>query len=84
MTMKIFVLTSGWVLIGRTVSVSDNGQTIEDGSCIRAWGTSHGLGELALNGKTERTTLDYFGRGYINNAALLYTIDCDESKWPKK
>lgn len=82
--MKIFVLLSGWVLVGRSSSLTATGQTITNGYCVRKWGTTNGLGEIALNGPTKDTVLDYFGSGSINNAALLYTIECDESKWPKK
>ena len=79
--LKIAVLERGFVYIGRAAI---DGATISltDARCIRRWGTTRGLGQLALEGKQENTKLDSAGHIVAPLSALIHTIDCDESKWP--
>jgi len=49
-----------------------------DASCIRLWGTTAGLGELALKGPTKETQLDFCGTVVFDNPeAVLFTIPCE-------
>ena len=72
---QIIVIASGWVVIGDTSPV-EGGILIEDASVIRAWGTTKGIGEIALNGPTKSTVLDYAGRIHVLNHAFIMRIDC--------
>lgn len=55
--MKIVVLQRGWVVVG-DVSRMGTQLIIENAAVIRRWGTTQGLGELAMNGPTSETVLD--------------------------
>ena len=72
---QIVVAQSGWVFIGETQQLADV-MRITDASVIRVWGTSNGLGEIAINGPTKHTTLDYAGIVEIKTHAVLFTVDC--------
>lgn len=54
---RIVVLQRGWVAVGRLFKHGNN-CILENASVIRRWGTTKGLGEIALNGPTEKTVLD--------------------------
>jgi len=75
---KIVVLTSGWVFIG-VWHAAEGTKTafLTDASNVRAWGTTAGLGELALKGPTDKTVLDPCGIVVFDNpAAVLFTHPC--------
>lgn len=78
--VKICVLQRGWVVVGR---VSQTGSTvkIDDGSVIRRWGTTRGLGEIANGGPTAETVLDPVPRVTVHELGVVAMIDCDASKW---
>lgn len=77
---KICVLDRGWVLVGDLKKDEDE-YTLENAFVIRRWGTSEGLGELALNGPLKDTKLDKTPLVMFNKEHLIMTISCDESKW---
>jgi hypothetical protein len=54
----IVVLDKGFVYVGRLKSYDSEYYVLEEGSNIRIWGTTNGLGELVLKGKTSNTKLD--------------------------
>ena len=72
---KIVVITSGWVVIGDVVEHDDR-LTINDASVIRVWGTTAGLGEIALNGPTTSTILDPAGVVEVYTHAVIMQIPC--------
>ena len=72
---QIVVIASGWVVIGDTSPV-EGGILIEEASVIRTWGTTKGLGEIALNGPTKGTILDYAGSIHVLDHAIIMRIDC--------
>lgn len=74
----IVVLQAGFVFIGEWHPATDTKPAhILDVACVRKWGTTAGLGEIALNGPTEETVLDPCGTVILDNpAALLFTIPC--------
>lgn len=79
--MKIVILQRGWVMIGK---LERNGSEckLHDASVIRIWGTTKGLGEIAMNGPTSKTVLDKCG-GLVefDYLTVIAAISVDESKW---
>ena len=78
--MKICVLDRGWVMVGQLEKDGDDYLLI-NGSVIRSWGTSGGLGELAMKGPLQETKLDKVPLVRFNKSQLIFTISCEESKW---
>jgi len=78
--MKIAILQRGWVIVGRLHSEGDY-LVLEDASVIRSWGTTKGIGEIALNGPTGKTKLDPCGTVRFRKGVEVGLIDCVESKW---
>lgn len=78
--IKIVILQRGWVFIGR---YSQEGEqcSLENAYVIRRWGTTKGLGELALNGKQSGTTLDKAGHIEFHQLTVVATVDCKEELW---
>lgn len=72
---RIYVIKERWVLIGE---YSQKGKviTLEDASVIRVWGTTRGLGQIALDGPTPETKLDPCGKTTFTEDAVLFSIDC--------
>lgn len=79
--MKIVILQRGWVMIGR-LERDGSECKLHQASVIRNWGTTKGLGELAIEGKKRDTKLDKCG-GVVefDYLTVVATIAVDESKW---
>jgi hypothetical protein len=77
---KIAILQRGWVMVG---SFSRDGAQcrLDNARVIRTWGTTNGLGGLALNGPTTKTILDPAGVVTFHELTLVALIDCDDTKW---
>lgn len=77
---KIYVLQNRWVLLGDQVPPAAGEPQTEvkliNASVIRLWGTTRGLGEIALNGPTPQTQLDPCGEVDIPLAVVLFSIRC--------
>ena len=78
--IKIVVLQRGWVMIGR-YSMEGDIVTLENAHVIRIWGTTKGLGELALDGKQSSTKLDKAGHVEFHILTVVATINCVDTKW---
>lgn len=79
-TLRIAVLDRGFVYVG--LCALDAGVlTITDARCIRRWGTTAGLGQLALTGPTEKTVLDHAGTISAPLGAVMHLIDCKADSW---
>ena len=78
--MKICVLNRGWILVGHLEKDGDE-FILVNGSVIRRWGTTTGLGELAIKGPLPETILDKSPLIKFNKSQLIFTISCDETKW---
>ena len=78
---QIVIAQRGWVFVGE---VDRDGDTvlITKAQCIRRWGTTKGLGQIALNGPTADTVLDDMGTVSMHVLAVVATIDVEASKWP--
>lgn len=81
--IKIVVLQRGWVMIGRYSKEGDI-CTLENAHVIRIWGTTKGLGELALDGKQSNTKLDKAGHVEFHVLTVVATVNCNDSKWDKE
>ena len=81
--IKIVVLQRGWVVIGRWAEDGDK-CTLDNAYVIRVWGTTKGLGELALGGKNSSTKLDKVGHVEYEKLTAVLTINCKESLWDKE
>ena len=79
--IKIVVLQRAWNMIGR-FERSGNDCKLHNASVIRRWGTTKGLGELAVKGKLPNTILDKCG-GVVgfDYLTVVATLDCSEEKW---
>ena len=75
MAKQIIVVDNGFVFIGN-VTPTPVGYLVEDCSCVRAWGTTNGLGQIALTGPTSETILDPCGTIEVEKHATLFRIDC--------
>lgn len=80
--LKIVVLQRGWVMVGR-LERDGSECKLHNAAVIRTWGTSKGLGELAMNGPLSGTKLDKCGgQVEFDYLTVVAAISCDESKWP--
>lgn len=78
---QITVLDRGFVYVGH-VTIDDGFATITGAQCVRRWGTSNGLGELAAKGPQPQTKLDAAGTVVAPLTALVHLIACDPTAWP--
>jgi len=78
--MKIVVLDRGWVMVGQLEKDGDEYLLI-NGHVIRRWGTTEGLGELAMKGPLPETKLEKIPLVKFHKNQLIFTISCDEAKW---
>lgn len=81
--IKICILQRGWVMIGRYERIG-NDCTLRNASVIRIWGTTKGLGEIALNGPTSTTKLDACGTAKFDYLTTIAVLDCNEEKWRER
>lgn len=80
--VRIIVLQRGWVVVGRFLQ-SGSKCCIENGYVIRRWGTSKGLGQLAIEGPLEETKLEKTPTIRFHELTIVQQIDCEEKKWAK-
>lgn len=75
---SIVVVTSGWVFVGVYHAATKTAPArIIDASNVRVWGTTKGLGQLALEGPTKATALDPCGEVVLpNSQAVLFVHPC--------
>ena len=78
--IKIVILQRGWVVIGNYADEGADG-VLTNASVIRRWGTTDGLGKLALKGKQTETVLDKTGTVRFNKLTTVAMIDCNETIW---
>ena len=77
MSKEIIVCVERWNLIG-DVTETPTELVIKNCSTIRRWGTTAGLGEIAVNGPTESTILDFNGKVHVPLNAVIFRIKCVE------
>lgn len=78
---QIVVLDRGFVYAG-DVTLENDFIIISNAQNIRRWGTTKGLGELALNGPQPQTVLNPVGTVRAPSRALISLIGVKEpAKW---
>lgn len=79
----IVIADRGFVYVG---DVQWDGEfcVVSNARNIRIWGTTKGLGELALGGPTSKTQLDAVGTVRIPCRAVISLIDTEAGKWSSK
>jgi hypothetical protein len=77
----IVVCDRGFVYVGDVVA-DDSFAVVSGAKNIRYWGTERGLGQLALEGPTDKTKLDPVGTVRIPSRAIINIIDTEAAKWP--
>lgn len=78
--IRIVVLQRGWVVIGRYTRRGQN-CTLTNGFVIRRWGTTNGLGQLAMSGPTNNTTLEPTPDMRFHQLTEVMNISCEEGEW---
>lgn len=78
--IKIVILQRGWVFIGRYSEDGDNCH-LDNAYVIRIWGTTKGLGQLALEGKASGTKLDKAGSVDFHKLTVVAKIDARPDLW---
>lgn len=77
MKKAIVVIAGGWVFIGN-VSIDTEGHTVITSAVnIRVWGTTRGLGEIALSGLPKDAQCDDYGTVRVPSGMVVFTIDCE-------
>ena len=79
--LKIVVLQRGWVMVGK---LERNGSEckLHNANVIRCWGTTKGLGEIALEGPKSSTRLDKCnGLVEFDYLTVVCSISASEEKW---
>jgi hypothetical protein len=78
----IVVVESGWVF---AAVLEESATHISSSDCavIRSWGTTNGLGQLALKGPTKETVLDMCNITHIPKTKVLFTMECTPLEWIK-
>lgn len=82
--LKIVILQRGWVMVGYLERVGTD-CTLRQASNVRRWGTTKGLGEIAVGGPTKNTVLDKcYGEVHFDSLTIIASISCKEEKWQGK
>jgi len=77
---SIVILQRGRVLVGRLTLDGDYG-TLTDAKCIRRWGTTAGLGQLATEGPQAETKLDPQPTTRFHVLTSVEIIACNPEVW---
>lgn len=78
--IRIVVIEGGWVMVG-IVKLSASAIELTTAHVVRRWGTTKGLGQIALDGPTKETVLDKLGIAFIQLKQVRFTVPCDADKW---
>lgn len=77
---RIVIAQRGWVFVGRYDEDGDN-VTLTDAKVLRVWGTTKGLGEIALSGPTAKTISDPAGTVRLHRLGVVATLDTTVTAW---
>jgi hypothetical protein len=78
--LKIVVLQRGWVLIGEYYKTGCMIELLKP-QVIRIWGTSNGLGELAMSGPTSSTKLDPTNTVTFHELTEVLSMEVERKVW---
>lgn len=79
---NIYVLENSWCIVGKTIEDTETHAKLNDAWVIRRWGTDAGIGQLAIEGLRDETTLDPLPDGTIilkRNA--IFISPCTHEQW---
>lgn len=77
---QIVILQRGWVVLG-DVSYGPRSDIlhIKNASIIRQWGTTKGIGQLAIQGPTDKTILDPAGTIIAPENSVIFRINVEKN-----
>lgn len=78
--LALVVADRGFVWVGKAVT-DPEWVHIEGARCVRRWGTTEGLNELAAKGPLTNTRLDAPADLKVSRKALIAIIPCEAEKW---
>lgn len=78
---QIVIVEGRWNFVGHTQWLENGMLRITGASVIRYWGTTKGLGEIAMGGPTSKTLLDRCGTLTIPAHAVIALMDTNAGKW---
>ena len=81
--LQLVVLDRGFVYVGEVTTNAD-WCVIRNARNVRRWGTTEGLGQLALHGPLAETVLDATGTVRAPMRAVIALIACNQAKWKPK
>lgn len=82
--IRICILQRGWVVVGK-YSQRGSECKLTEANVVRVWGTTKGLGELAMSGPiTGKTVLDPCPDVYFHELVGVFQIQCEVSRWHGK
>jgi len=76
----IVVADRGWVWVGKTYQRNDV-IVIDQARCVRRWGTSEGLGQLANDGPQPETKLERSATVLVPIGSIVAIIPCEAKSW---
>jgi hypothetical protein len=77
---RIVILQRGWVFVGRYIQCGEY-VTLKNAACIRRWGTTKGLPELAQRGPLGDTVLEKGAETRFHILTEIGSIRCREDAW---
>lgn len=77
---QIVIAQRGWVFVGKVSTPNEHEIVIENARVIRRWGTTNGLGQIAINGPTPNTVMDDYGTVTLHPLAIVARVNCSD-KW---
>lgn len=79
-TKQIIVCHRGYVFLG-DVEDKESEVVIRNAKNLRRWGTTYGLGQLAIEGPQPESKIDDAGTVRVHPLAIVCRYDVDASKW---
>jgi len=80
--MKIYVLNNHWCLLAEEIGRTDTSIELSDAYVIRRWGTTRGIGQIAIHGLREETILDPLAKKTtINPREITFEMTCDDENF---
>ena len=80
--LQLVILDRGFVYVGDVKTDSD-WCVVVNAKNVRRWGTTKGLGQLALKGPLPNTQLDDTGTVRAPMGAVISLIACNQRKWKR-
>jgi hypothetical protein len=78
--VRLVVLQRGWVVVGHAWRVGPR-VLVTRCAVVRRWGTTKGLGEIAVGGPTNATVLDECPDVEALESEVVFTMLCYAGKW---